>query len=359
MTKKRLEYLDMARGIGTIGIVMAHSGAVPQWAPSLIISLTLPLFFLTSGMLLGCTGEWKRNGKEILRRKARSLLQPFLCFSLLYLLRDVWRVTNGSASPETLGLAGIYLVTFAGSSVLWFLPALFLSELLFIFLRKKWNTVLCCAATAILTTLSYLADNLLQVKNTIFLSDEPAGVPFYFLLTILRALYVLPYVCIGYVLFEKGENFWKTEKGCSGKELFGGVIFLAFGGALGMLNGFYDLRMMNPGRIPGLTYLSATLFFAGVLFIGKNSKPIKPLSYFGKNSLTVMVTHMDFYLLFCAHILAYKVNSYLPGLNQVFFFVNVMGAVLLLEVPCIFLINRYFPFLIGKRKDSHSRESLV
>lgn len=54
--------------------------------------------------------------------------------------------------------------------------------------------------------------------------------------------------------------------------------------------------------------------------------------------------------MYYAHVVAYMVNDYIPRLNRVCFFVNVVGIVLLLEVPCILVINRFFPFLLGRRR---------
>ena len=46
--------------------------------------------------------------------------------------------------------------------------------------------------------------------------------------------------------------------------------------------------------------------------------------------------------------LANRLNGFIPGWNRVFFFVNVIGVMLLLEVLCIAVINRFFPVLSGR-----------
>lgn len=357
--KKRLEYMDMVKGIGILSIVAAHSKAVPEQVATWIASFAPPLFFMVSGMLIGCTGEPERAGRDVLRRKARSLLLPFLYFSVLYILRDIPIVMAGILNEEDLYLEGIYLVSLWGSSVLWFLPALFLTEILFLALRRKLNTIWTCVFVALLTIVSYFANGALQAQEAFFLSGVLLEVLYCLMRTVLRALYALPYLCMGYVLFREGKTFRETETGRSPKQFMAGAALFLAGIPISVINGYFDLRLLDIGGVPVLAYLSAPLSIVGVVFLCKNSRPIKPLAYFGKNSLIVMVTHIDFYFLFLALNLAYRVNEFIPRFNRVFFFINVVGTILILEVVCITLINRFFPFLIGKRKYSHSGESLV
>lgn len=357
--KKRLEYMDMVKGIGILSIVAAHSKAVPEQVATWIASFAPPLFFMVSGMLIGCTKEPERAGRDVLRRKARSLLLPFLYFSVLYILRDIPIVMAGILNAEELYQEGICLVSLWGSSVLWFLPALFLTEILFLALRRKLNTAWTCIVVTLLTIVSYFANGVLQGQEAFFMSGALLEVLYCLMRTVLRALHALPYLCMGYVLFKTGKKFWEAEAGRSpGQFLLGAALFLA-GIPLSIINGYFDLRLLNIGEVPVLGYLSAPLSIAGVVLMCKNSISVKPLAYFGKNSLIVMVTHIDFYFLFLALNLAYRVNEFIPRFNRVFFFLNVVGTILILEVPCIALINRFFPFLIGKRKYSHSGESLV
>ena len=85
MEKKRLEYMDMAKGAGIIGIVIMHSSTMPDRVVGWLSSFALPLFFLISGMLMSHGRERERGMKELLCRKGRSLMIPFLGFSLIYI----------------------------------------------------------------------------------------------------------------------------------------------------------------------------------------------------------------------------------------------------------------------------------
>lgn len=350
--KKRLEYIDMVKGIGILGIIVMHSNVLPTPAAvSWVSSFATPLFFLTSGLLIGCTGEEEREIGEIVRRKGRSLLLPFVCFSLLYFLRDTVSAVLNASGTENLWLGGIYLVTLWGSSVLWFLPALFLAEMFFLLLRRKRGVAGTCVATVILTIVSYFADGALQLQEAYFLSGLWQQALYCALRTVLRSLCALSYVCAGYVLFRAGKNFWGQERKRSVWWFLGGMVLFVLGIPISIINGYFDFRLLDIGTIPVLGYLSATISFAGVLLVCRNSPPVKPLAYFGRNSLIVMATHIDFYILYISLEAAYRVNDYIPRFNRVFFFVNVVGIILLLEIPCIEVINRFFPFLLGRKKE--------
>jgi len=356
MNKNRLEYMDMVKGIGILGIVVMHSTTVPAQVVFWISSLAPSLFFLASGMLIGRTKEPERKGREILARKGRSLLLPFLYFSLIYILRDLLRVLAGISDMEEVRLGINDLATLWGSSVLWFLPALFWAESIFIFLRKvflrrKYAAAGTAAACLIMTLLSFLANNALKPLEGFFLSERLLYALLCIMRTFLRAVYGLPFICAGYFLFEVFRGFWEGEKKIPfAGQLAGGIILFLLGIPLSVANGYFDFRSLDFGSMPVLAYLSAAISFTGILLFCKSCRPFKPLIYFGKNSLIVMATHIDFYFLYLGLNLANRINAFIPGWNRVFYFVNVIGVILILEAVCIAAINRFLPALVGRRR---------
>lgn len=358
MSKKRLEYMDMVKGVGILGIVVMHSTTVPLQAIWWLSSAATPLFFLSSGMLIGYTKETEKKGRDVLGRKARSLLLPFFSFSLLYILRDLIRVFMGISDMEEVRLGLNDMVTLWGSSVLWFLPALFLAESMFIFLRKMFGgrkyvlawTALSCL---FLTIVSFLLNDALKPLEGFFLSRGMLYALLCVARTVLRAVYALPFVCTGFLLFETGREFWEGKKEISSAlQLAGGIVLFFAGIPISVANGYFDFRSLSFGETPVLFYLAAVLSFTGTLFVCKSIKPLRTLKFLGKNSLIIMATHIDFYFLYIGLNLANRLNGFIPGWNRVFFFVNVIGTMLLLEVLCIVVINRFFPFLSGRGRSA-------
>ena len=353
--------MDMVKGIGILGIIVMHSTTVPLQAVWWLSSAATPLFFLSSGMLISYTREPEKSMKEILIRKGRSLLLPFLYFSLFYVLRDILRMMMGISDMEEVRMGLNDMGTFWGSSVLWFLPALFLAESIFIFLRKifgrkpfrqnKFALAFTALACFVMTLVSFAINDVLKPLEGFFLSERLLYALLCVIRTVLRAVYALPFVCAGYLLFEMCRDFWEGKKKIpSAGQLVGGIILFLSGIPVSVVNGYFDFRSLSFGEIPVLFYLSAMLSFAGVLLICKSCPPFKPLLFFGKNSLIIMATHIDFYILYISLNLANRVNGFIPRGNRIFFFVNVVGVILILETFCILLINRWFPFLLGKRK---------
>lgn len=359
MEKKRLEYLDMVKGIGIIGIVVMHSTLLSSENASRVSLAATPLFFLVSGMLISCTRETERTMKEVFKRRGRSLLLPFLCFSLIYIVRDFVGIGQEKADMATVRMDVLELVTFWGISVLWFLTTLFFSNILFIFLRRRFSAGLTYLICLILTVMSFFANGFLLTQN-----DLVASSVFWYMLVrfargILRAVYALPFLCIGYGMFEHFRGFWEKEKKSFPLLIAGGVLLLGTGIFLIFSPVIFDFRMLYFGENPVLAYLEATLFFTGLVLVCKNCPSVKALVYLGKNSLIIMATHIDFYFLYLGLSLANRVNNYIPRWNRAFYPMIVFGAVFALEVVCITVINRFFPVLAGKRKYFHSTENLL
>ena len=131
----RVEWIDIAKGIGIILVVFGHSLASGTTLRQLIFSFHMPLFFF----LTGCTFH-PRSFRGMALRSAKSLLIPYC------LLFFCWNVVRALASGDALGpnmtwtlLASFVFASgttvkpfgFALAGMAWFLVALFFSRLLF------------------------------------------------------------------------------------------------------------------------------------------------------------------------------------------------------------------------------------
>lgn len=137
MTKQRVSWIDVARGIGIILVVYGHTLSAHSWR-YLIYSFHMPLFFFLSGLVF--TYREDEPPKKVLLKNARNLLYPYLIFALLSFA--IWVVTRHPAPPE---LGKQFLSIFYGNgnnnllifnNILWFLPCLFLTRIGFYGLRK-------------------------------------------------------------------------------------------------------------------------------------------------------------------------------------------------------------------------------
>ena len=75
MTKQRLEYIDIIKGIGIFLVVLGHV-TTNQNVYHFNYAFHMPLFFIISGMFL-------HDKPQFIRKQAKSLLLPYFSFGLL------------------------------------------------------------------------------------------------------------------------------------------------------------------------------------------------------------------------------------------------------------------------------------
>ena len=345
MNTKRLTYFDMAKGLGIILVVLGHIEYISEPLRAWISSFHMPLFFIISGMLIHYKGEVSRDLSETIPKKCRSILIPYLWFSLIYFLIDILNVLLHKIDLHTFWVNLLHSVTFYGVSVLWFLPALFLAEAGFLIFTKKLPRIVSIAAMLITSLLAYLAQigisQIYTANETSLLITSVID----FIRVFLRGAIAMSFVCIAYYTFyllKKTESF-------SVKELLFGILLFIVNLPLSQLNGCVDFHYIILKNVP-LFYLCAILGSLGLLIICKNCRYVPALGYFGKNSLIVMSTHVNCYILYAAILIAWQIDTVVTRAKSYIFLFNIMIFTFLFEAVIIEVINRFFPFIIGRKR---------
>ena len=82
MGKDRLYYLDMAKGISIMLVILGHilitDNPIKKW----LYSFHLPLFFIISGCILSIKSIDMPLSKRF-KNRLRSLIIPYFCFSII------------------------------------------------------------------------------------------------------------------------------------------------------------------------------------------------------------------------------------------------------------------------------------
>lgn len=120
--KNRIEYIDIAKGIGILLIVLGHNHWIQNSHNkllSIIFSFHVPLFFFLSGMLFNPNVPFK----TLIARKSDSLLKPY-CVTLLGLMPFYLFFNDTKAINYIIYIFCGYCPPFW--IPLWFLPHLFL-----------------------------------------------------------------------------------------------------------------------------------------------------------------------------------------------------------------------------------------
>lgn len=136
MPKNRLKWIDIAKGIAIICVVVGHvvasyhesgiylSNTWWNFLHQVMYSFHMPLFVLLGGILFSLS-----NGKDTVKRKIiKKIINygiPYVAFSVLWVLMKVLfsSITNSSVSITELALIGIYPISF-----MWYIYALLIMQ---------------------------------------------------------------------------------------------------------------------------------------------------------------------------------------------------------------------------------------
>lgn len=349
---KRIAYLDMARGIGMLLVVMGHVEYINLGLRQFITVFHMPLFFLISGILIWERQEEKTDYRVLIKKKLCSIMIPYAVFSMLSFIMETTRIVIKGLNEWDIVLRQLFQsLCLQGVSTLWFLPALCMSEFVFVGLRKKTSHRSTCIITGILIIGCSILNRF--EKEFYQLHNESLGCNIFHEVSsmIIRNLFCVGFLCIGYYLGKVLFSRWKKSKW----NLLYVCIFAGMAVLLIKVAGIADLRYMVysslvlyiPGAVAGGLMILTGCRLLSELRVWRISDILK---YFGKNSLIIMVTHMDFRVLYISILISSRFQMMLPF--KAGFSICVVILVFIIEIPIIWFINRYVPFVLGKRRKS-------
>ncbi len=354
---KRLDHLDMAKGIGIFLVALGHMEDIATGTRVWISSFHMPLFFIISGILMAVKNEPEKDYRESVKKRFRGIIIPYLWFSLSYFIIDIGNLNIvHNIDLHTFIVDTIDSATFYGMSVLWFLPALFLASVGFLFLKKKLPdkaVALLLIVTAVICYVIKLQFAKLYAANEdSLLITSLINIVYIFL----RAAVAQSFVGYGYyakVLFDRLANGGRQEvsrlTSLRPALLAAGIVMLAINIALSMKNGCADLRNIILNNV-AIYYIAAFLGTFGIILICKALPPVRLITYFGRNSIIVMACHINYYILYAGIKLGWFVDSFNKHARHYVFVAVVMITVFALSAVVIEVINRFFPFVLGKKR---------
>ena len=212
----RRAYLDAAKGWGMLMVMFGHISPLSTPVDRYFSSYKVALFFVVSGYATALAGSLSRyEFSSYAKKHFRSLMLPYLGVSLLLLPYTAWVDYRGGRSlleirERLLGMA-FKTISLRGYSSLWFLPCLFLAQLLFFWVMKKgklWQGVL-----LLLSLLAGLFTDPFNQYLTNALGDKGKFLTFP-LLALGKSLFGCFFLLAGFGAYSLGEN--RKERG--GKE---------------------------------------------------------------------------------------------------------------------------------------------
>ena len=139
MNKRRLSWLDMARGIGILLVVTGHVWDRENAATTILYSFHVPLFFIISGILMRYTRQEQRSMKQLTAARVHSLLIPYFFYEAVFVL--LWGILNhfdysaqGHAPWDSLRMDPV-------NTPIWFLAVAFFAELILLALIRLFSRI--------------------------------------------------------------------------------------------------------------------------------------------------------------------------------------------------------------------------
>jgi polysaccharide biosynthesis protein PslL len=344
---KRIEYLDIARGIGILLVVLGHNDfeAISLFIHQVIYSFHIPLFFFLSGYFINTSIRFF----DFFKKRFNSLLKPYFFTIFLIYFTSISFEKMGFNMAITRIVKSLYGTGHYIDWVqLWFLPELFVVSLyafLFITLVSKlqsrwirWGILLATLAI----TLPFL-NAFYPFPISIFGKEYKLyGLPFGLDLVFLSGFF-----------FIMGNEVRQITSEKTFDNLF---ILLGTGVGLVVLNYLFPYEIDFNIRLYESFLVNTTEAILGILFVLalarqielRTSRLASVFKYLGNISLIILLFHVPIQAFWGEKVM--NVTNNFPLSILVGFIMGVLGPILIYEIFIRF--NPVASFWFGRKAES-------
>ena len=346
--QKRIEWADALRGALILMIVYGHTASNGDLLKHYVYSFHVAAFFFLSGYLFS---DGKKGFKAFLKKKFLSLMVPYYIFASISILVFTFL---GSFASDALDVAikhtevyknvigMLYANAVEGymkwNVPLWFLPCMFVTQLLFYpfsgLIKKYMKNRLFLLLPIVFSTflLPYLDYFVFRVR----------ALPFH----LESSVFLMPFFVFGACLREAD---FKTSTPSLKK--WGVSVLLIVCGAIPalLMNCRVNYFLSSYGKIT-VFYVSAFLSVTGIFMIFKRvSSHI--LNFIGKNTLPILLMH-KFPIVFFQ--IAFSPLFEKTGILHTLTAILVSFASCAMCIGAGKILERFAPIMIGKRNKSNA-----
>lgn len=339
IVKDRVKWVDYAKAAAIYGVVLLHLGIQNPYR-ELIDAIVMPVFFFLAGVFFR-SGKYTSYSEFFKQRGIKILISYFFFNVVTYLFWLLIGRKVGLDSGEKISPVESFFGIFYGSYIylhhyipLWFLACLFTAESIYFFISKIKNKLVIYAAVLFCCIAGYV--NYKLNKQML-----PWGIDI--------ALVMITFFALGNLLKDKlltiqfGKLTYIISIITTTAILFSVVKWNAPANVFQNFYGNYWLFYL--GGFAGII-----LFVSLFKMIEEITIPLKLVLFVGENTLTIFALHL-LSISFVKAILIYlfKINVYsLHG--NLWYTISVGVIVIVALIPVILFVNKYIPFVVGKKK---------
>lgn len=275
MEKIRIEFIDLAKGICILLVVMGH--LVPLFNENLtfVFCFRMPLYFCLSGLFYKDYGGLK----NLTIKKANKIFIPFIAWYVIsYGIYYIGRIFTQSQIGPQYHFLDILATNDIFNLPIWFLLCLFWSSILFTIIKKLSKNEFQRAIGVLAVAALGWGMSIIGIFNFLYIGS---------------ALSCLPFFYLGYMLKKSDILYPSTNVRKSVLIMIScliGASILAFTAAEPPRLLYYKNGVSYGNFIQ--IYTCAAMFVIGILLLCKFVGHIPFVSWLGRYSIIVLVTHI-------------------------------------------------------------------
>jgi acyltransferase len=331
----RITFIDNARAIGIVLVVLGHAPALPALASNLIFAFHMPLFFFLSGLVVSADRlNMSTTHRAILL--TRTLLLPYVFYFFIAYVYWLVAKRHGLRATEfelltwwnpLIGLLDGSADDLYVDVVLWFFPCLFVTAIAHHMVCKFVPTSVAAVILAIVTLGFVLTHDATSFRW--WWSADCA------------------IVAVGFYAFGAACNDWlKRRKPHRGPlNMVTAVLGTAACVALTQVNGHVDLNHLAFGVIPALYVPMAITGIAAALAVSMLLPPSTLARWLSINTLVIFPLHFLMFSLFTG--IAIELFGLSVNFKEATAWTSALyaGVALLMCWPVAMVLHRCFPWL--------------
>lgn len=325
---KRIEFIDLAKGVCILLVVLGHVIEPVNEAVPIILCLRMPCYFCLSGLFFK-----PYNGfSDFLRRKLNKLFVPFVFFYMVsYVFYYLGKDFSGETSLSKFGLTDIFISNDIYNIPIWFLLCLFWINITFYFLRlilkNEWRVfmgVFLCGIVGYICALQKVSNPLYFVTN----------------------LTCMPFFYMGYLL-RRTDLLYPSKQ--HRNEMISAILLITIGIFIAYTSDtpprfLYYKNQIVSGNFAYIYICSASLV-GGLLLVCKQIRKLPVISYFGRFSIIILCTHL---LVSAVFIFIQSKLVYLGILENISYILNFVLVLSSMFFIIPFAV-KYFPYIVAQK----------